>query len=197
LFGKTLQEANFAPNSQKNKPCLYLNHSIRSTFCTWTLKQPRLLVILKNSAMNFRICGRTSARACSNKAELQQDDIAYAFGERAGIYAEFGKIICISVGFMTRQPGSDEPVLRLKSFTNHVEGALLDDFSELLNKHFSNPEKFAVCGHNIREFDIPYICRRMLVNQMPLPRVLDIAGKKPWEVKHLLDTLEMWKFWRS
>lgn len=128
------------------------------------------------------------------QAELQQDDIAYAFGERAGIYAEFGKIICISVGFMTRQPGSNEPVLRLKSFTNHVEGALLDDFTDLLNKHFNNPEKFAVCGHNIREFDIPYICRRMLVNQMPLPRVLDIAGKKPWEVKHLLDTLEMWKF---
>ena len=100
------------------------------------------------------------------QAELQQDDIAYAFGERAGIYAEFGKIICISVGFMTRQPGSNEPVLRLKSFTNHVEGALLDDFTDLLNKHFNNPEKFAVCGHNIREFDIPYICRRMLVNQI-------------------------------
>ena len=126
--------------------------------------------------------------------EIGLDKIASDFTERAGIYSEFGKIICISVGFMTRQPGNSEPVLRLKSFTNHVEGALLDDFSDLLNKHFNNPDKFAICGHNIKEFDIPYICRRMLVNQLPLPKMLDIAGKKPWEVKHLLDTLEMWKF---
>ena len=84
--------------------------------------------------------------------------------------------------------------MRLKSFANHMESGLLDDFSELLNKHFSNPEKFAICGHNIKEFDVPYICRRMLINQLPLPRMIDIAGKKPWETKHFLDTLEMWKF---
>ncbi|MBL7827684.1 MAG: ribonuclease H-like domain-containing protein [Saprospiraceae bacterium] len=126
--------------------------------------------------------------------EIEYDEMADAFQQRAGIFSEFGKIICISVGFMTRQPGTNEPVLRLKSFTNHVEGALLDDFSDLLSKHFNNPDKFAICGHNIKEFDIPYICRRMLVNQLPLPRMLDIAGKKPWELKHFLDTLEMWKF---
>lgn len=128
------------------------------------------------------------------KEEIQYDDMSGAFSERAGIYSEFGKIICISAGFLTRQPDGSEPVLRLKSYSNHVEGALLDGFSDLLNRHFSNPDKFAICGHNIKEFDIPYICRRMMVNQLPLPRLLDIAGKKPWEVKHLLDTLEMWKF---
>ena len=95
---------------------------------------------------------------------------------------------------MTKQPGSAEPLLRLKSYANHVEASALDDFSDLLSKHFNNPDKFALCGHNIREFDIPYICRRMLINQLPLPRMVDIAGKKPWETKHLLDTLEMWKF---
>lgn len=126
--------------------------------------------------------------------ELEFDEIAETYNTRAGIYSEFGKIICISVGFLTRQPGSNEPILRLKSFSNHMEASLLEDFSELLNKHFNNPEKFAICGHNIKEFDIPYICRRMLVNQLPLPRMLDIAGKKPWETKHLLDTLELWKF---
>jgi len=126
--------------------------------------------------------------------ELEYDEIADTFHTRAGIYAEFGKIICISVGFMTRQTGSDEPLLRLKSYHSHTEAALLDDFSELLSKHFNNPDKFALCGHNIKEFDIPYICRRMLVNQLPMPRLLDIAGKKPWETKHLLDTMEMWKF---
>ncbi len=126
--------------------------------------------------------------------ELEFDEIADQYGQRAGIYAEFGKIVCISVGFLTRQPESNEPLLRLKSYANHMEAGLLDDFSELLNKHFNNPDKFAICGHNIKEFDIPYICRRMLVNQLPFPRMLDIAGKKPWETKHLLDTMELWKF---
>ncbi len=126
--------------------------------------------------------------------ELEYDEIAEAYNTRAGIYSEFGKIICVSVGFLTRQAGTTEPLLRLKSYTSHVEAALLDDFSELLTRHFNSPEKFALCGHNIKEFDIPYICRRMLVNQLPLPKMLDIAGKKPWETKHLLDTMEMWKF---
>lgn len=126
--------------------------------------------------------------------ELDYDEIAEVYQTRAGIYSEYGKIICISVGFLTRQPGSSEPLLRLKSFTNHVEAALLEDFSELLDKHFSSPDRFALLGHNIKEFDIPYICRRMLVNQVPLPKMLDIAGKKPWETKHLMDTLEFWKF---
>lgn len=125
--------------------------------------------------------------------ELEYDEIAEAFNTRAGIYAEFGKIICISVGYLTKNQG-EEPVLRLKSFANHIEANLLEDFSEVLNRHFNNPERFAICGHNIREFDIPYICRRILVNQLPLPRMLDIAGRKPWETKHLLDTMEMWKF---
>lgn len=126
--------------------------------------------------------------------ELEYDEIAEAYRTRSGIYSEFGKIICVSVGFLTRQPGNADPLLRLKSYTSHIEAALLDDFSELLTRHFNSPEKFALCGHNIKEFDIPYICRRMLVNQLPLPKMLDIAGKKPWESKHLLDTMEMWKF---
>lgn len=126
--------------------------------------------------------------------EVTYDEMAELFSDRAGIYAEFAKIVCISVGFLTRQPGSDEPLLRLKSFSNHLEASLLDDFSEVLSKHFNNPDKHALCGHNIREFDIPYICRRMMINQLPLPKMIDIGGKKPWETKHLLDTLEMWKF---
>ena len=126
--------------------------------------------------------------------EMQYDEMAETFRTRAGIYAEFGKIVCISVGFLTRQPDKPEPLLRLKSFTNHVEASLLEDFSELLDKHFNNPDKFAICGHNIKEFDVPYICRRLMVNQLPFPRMLDIAGRKPWETKHLLDTMEMWKF---
>lgn len=126
--------------------------------------------------------------------ELAYDEIAEAFNTRAGIFAEFGQIVCISVGFLTRGTDGGLPLLRLKSFTSQTEAHLLEDFSELLSKHFNNSDRFALCGHNIKEFDIPYICRRMLVNQLPLPRLLDIAGRKPWETRHLLDTLEMWKF---
>jgi len=126
--------------------------------------------------------------------EIEQDELEELFKTRAGIYSEYGKIICISVGFLTRQQDSKEPILRLKSFSNHLEATVIEDFADLLDKHFNSPEKFAICGHNIKEFDVPYICRRSLINQLPLPKMLDIAGKKPWETKHLLDTLEMWKF---
>ncbi|MFZ4634898.1 MAG: 3'-5' exonuclease [Saprospiraceae bacterium] len=128
------------------------------------------------------------------ETEIEYDEMAELFAERAGIYAEFGRIICISVGFLTKGAEGEKPVMRVKSFANTIEASLLEDFSELLAKHFNNPDRFAMCGHNIKEFDVPYICRRMLVNQLPLPRMLDIAGRKPWETKHLLDTLEMWKF---
>jgi DNA polymerase elongation subunit (family B) len=109
---------------------------------------------------------------------------------RAGIYAEFGKIVCISTGFITIEDG--ERKLRLKSFFDDDEKKLLKDFNELLNSHF-NSDDYYLCGHNGKEFDYPYIARRMLVNGIKLPKLLDIAGKKPWEVKHL-DTLELWKF---
>ncbi len=107
--------------------------------------------------------------------------------QRAGIYAEFGKIVCISVGFIT--VNGSERILREKSYAGHDEKVLLNDFAAMLNK---NSRKF-LCGHNIKEFDIPYIARRMLINGITLPASLNIAGKKPWEV-NFIDTLELWKF---
>ena len=105
---------------------------------------------------------------------------------RAGIYAEFGKIVCISVGFIH----SGE--IRLKSFYSHNEKELLQDFSELLTGFFGRNDQL-LCAHNGKEFDFPYIARRSLINGLPLPHLLDIAGKKPWEIQHL-DTMELWKF---
>jgi len=109
---------------------------------------------------------------------------------RAGIYAEFGKIICISAGFLNRN-GSGWS-FRVKSFYGHDEKQLLSDFSILLNSSFSDTGK-ALCAHNGKEFDFPYIGRRILINELSLPFILDLAGKKPWEVNHL-DTMELWKF---
>ncbi len=105
---------------------------------------------------------------------------------RAGIYSEFGKIICISIGYF-----HDEG-FRMKSFANDDESILLTEFSNLLNnKKFTN--KWNVCAHNGKEFDFPYITRRMLILGIPIPPLLNINGKKPWETP-FLDTMEMWKF---
>ena len=110
--------------------------------------------------------------------------------ERAGIFAEFGKVICISVGYIKEK---NPFAFRVKSFFGDDEKALLSEFSAMLSK-FSNSRKDAVlCAHNGKEFDYPFIARRMIVNRLILPALLDNAGKKPWEVK-LLDTMDLWKF---
>jgi len=116
---------------------------------------------------------------------------------RAGIYAEFGKIICISCGVLQGADGHKKIVL--KSFYGDDEKLLLHQFSEMLNKWSAGEQKF-LCAHNGKEFDFPYLCRRMIINNLPIPSLLNIAGKKPWEVTHQpwevthLDTLELWKF---
>jgi len=109
---------------------------------------------------------------------------------KAGIYAEFGKIICISCGFI--QGSGDQKRMVLKSFYGENESVLLFEFSEMLRK-WSGGEQRYLCAHNGKEFDFPYLCRRLVINNIPIPQLLNIAGKKPWEVSHL-DTMELWKF---
>ncbi len=106
--------------------------------------------------------------------------------ERAAIYAEFGKIICISVGFF------NENRFRLKSFYGHDEKALLTEFANMLDRYYAFPEA-QLCAHNGKEFDFPFLARRMMVNGIKIPRVLQVAGKKPWET-NFIDTMELWKF---
>lgn len=109
---------------------------------------------------------------------------------RAGIYAEFGKVICISVGIFRAY--DDHFQFRVKSFYNDDEHIVLNDFSNLLNSRFDN-NRFLLAAHNGKEFDFPYLSRRMTIHGMKLPLLLDTPGKKPWEVPHL-DTMELWKF---
>jgi 3'-5' exonuclease len=110
--------------------------------------------------------------------------------QRAGIFAEFGKIICICAGYFYEN--GDGLAFKVKAFYGDDETELLCDFSDTLNKSFSS-EDHMLCGHNSKEFDFPYIARRCLVNGLPIPYLLDNGGKKPWEVQ-LLDTMDMWKF---
>jgi predicted PolB exonuclease-like 3'-5' exonuclease len=109
---------------------------------------------------------------------------------RAGIFAEFGKIICICTGMIGLQ--DEKRVLRLKSFYAADERTLLLEFADLVNR-LSQKKEIDLCAHNGREFDFPYIARRMLINRLTLPALFDIAGKRPWEIRHI-DTLELWKF---
>ena len=109
---------------------------------------------------------------------------------RAGIYAEFGKIICISCGVF--QGNNPERRLVIKSFCNDDEKELLETFIGMLNKWSGGEAKY-LCAHNGKEFDFPYLCRRMLVHQLSIPSILNCVGKKPWEVPHF-DTMELWKF---
>lgn len=125
------------------------------------------------------------------KSQYQRKDefTPEEFYERAGIWAEFGKIVCISVGYFNVQ--GDTRAFRVTSFHGD-EITILKDFKNLLISHFSEA-KHLLCAHNGKEFDFPYIARRMIIHSIELPYKLNLFGKKPWEVPHL-DTLELWKF---
>ena len=118
------------------------------------------------------------------KPEQSPDD----FYKKAGIMAEFGQIICISFGIFYEQ--NNIQYLRIKSIYGEDENKILKDFSELLSKQIPT---LIFCAHNGKEFDYPYLCRRMLVNEIEIPAQLQVSGKKPWEVNHI-DTMELWKF---
>lgn len=125
-----------------------------------------------------------------SKSFRTQDQTPGEAYERAGIYSEFGKIICISVGVITEK---NPYRFRIKSFYGDNEKLLLSEFSGMLVKFSGNSREAMLCAHNGREFDFPYIARRMIINKLLIPPILDNAGKKPWEVK-VLDTMDLWKF---
>lgn len=121
---------------------------------------------------------------------LRKEGISTAdFYERAGIWAEFGKVICISAGYFKDAACME---YRLRSFYAEDERELLSEFKSFAEARFSSKSSL-FCAHNGKEFDFPYLARRMLINRIVLPDILNLFGKKPWEVRHL-DTLEMWKF---
>lgn len=127
--------------------------------------------------------------------EFDSDDTraSQLYFDKGGIFAEFSKVVCISVGLLSIK-GDKIKSLRLRSYFGHDEAKLLSSFADVLNKHFNRTNRNSLCGHNLREFDVPFICRRMLLNGIKLPALLNIPGKRPWQTPHLIDTLEYWKF---
>jgi len=128
--------------------------------------------------------------ASKTQYQRKEEFTPEAFYDRAGIWAEFGKIVCISVGYFTHFKSEDSK-FRITSFYGE-EVKLLEDFKNLLDKHFNKPQH-VLCAHNGKEFDFPYIARRMIINQVSLPEKLNLFGKKPWEIAHL-DTMDLWRF---
>ena len=119
--------------------------------------------------------------------EAETPEVLY---QRAGIFAEFGKIVCISTGMVGVQ--NEKRVLRLKSFFPTEEKELLETFADLITR-LCEKREIDLCAHNGKEFDFPFISRRLLIQGIRLPRIFDNAGKRPWEVRHI-DTLELRKF---
>ncbi|MFK7833290.1 MAG: 3'-5' exonuclease [Winogradskyella sp.] len=140
---------------------------------------------------NFSDLDATKQDLWDAKSHYQRKEefTAEEFYDRAGIWAEFGKIICISVGYFKME--GESRTFRVSSFYGD-EIKLLKEFKNLLISHFS-ANKHLLCAHNGKEFDFPYIARRMIIHNIELPYKLNLFGKKPWEVPHL-DTLELWKF---
>ncbi|MDG1037320.1 MAG: 3'-5' exonuclease [Polaribacter sp.] len=141
---------------------------------------------------NWKILSKKTQELFEQKTQYQRKDefTAEEFYNRAGIWAEFGKIICISVGYFVEVEKKRQ--LRLRSFFGDDEYKLLTEFKVLLDTHFAKKSNL-LCAHNGKEFDFPFLSRRMIIHQIELPKKLNLFGKKPWEVPHL-DTLEMWKF---
>jgi len=144
--------------------------------------------------LDFHQLDETTKRLWEHKSATLRKDGQTPDGvyERAGIYAEFGKIICISVGFAYYLSGG-QLAFRIKSCFGDDESQLLLEFSEILNRFAAQHSNMQLCAHNGKEFDFPYIARRMLINGIRLPAQLDTAGKKPWEVP-FIDTMELWRF---
>ena len=149
---------------------------------------------LEGLSEDFQELWKIKARQLARNTDEEEPDYAALYKGRAAIFAEFGKIVCISVGVVYRDKDDQRLKVRLKSFASENEKELLYAFSQMVFKFYNNPSKHGFCGHNSKEFDIPYICRRMVVHQLPLPTPFNISGKKPWETSHILDTMEMWKF---
>lgn len=145
---------------------------------------PQLPLYDKLPAQTQKLWDKKAARM------LEEGETAADVYQRAGIYSEFGKIICISVGFITLK--DNKTVIRIKSFAGHDERQVIGDFNVMVTKYFNSSDSF-LCAHNGKEFDFPYIARRSLILGLQIPACLDTRGLKPWEVRHF-DTLELWRF---
>jgi 3'-5' exonuclease len=149
-------------------------------------------VVADYSMLNAPLQHEWLRKAKNLRNEDINADPEKAFAQRAGVYSEFAKVVCIGIGSFAL---SKERVwqLRLKAISGNDEQALLTTFVNVVQRMHAGGTTVRYCGHNIKEFDLPFLSRRCIINQIGLPQSLDTQGKKPWEVSHL-DTMDMWRF---
>ena len=135
---------------------------------------------------NYNDLNETSKELWNKKWQYNKDISPEQQYQKAGIYAEFAKVVVIGLGYY------HQGKFRVKAIASPNEVEILNEFSDLLKQHF-NSSSHLLCAHNGKEFDFPFLCRRFLINNLPLPKTLQIQGLKPWEVKHI-DTMDLWKF---
>ncbi len=154
-----------------------------------TVSSSKTFSDLSNSMQQFWAKKAQTLSKYEDSHHSDYNEIMYS--SKAGIFAEFSKIVCISIGAFFRKDG--ELHFKVKSFKNNDEADLIAEFFQLMEEKYSDNEVI-LCGHNIREFDIPFICRRALVNRKRIPELFNFMGKKPWEITKVIDTMEIWKF---
>lgn len=125
--------------------------------------------------------------------EFSQCSDAELYTGRAGIYAEFAKLVCITVGSISHT-GRKAHRFSLRSFYSSDEAELLESFMTFMDELMSRKRFDCFCGHNIREFDVPFVSRRFLVNGVKLPTWMNFRNKRPWQIKNLVDTMDLWRF---
>ena len=168
---------------------LFLDIETVSAHSSYEELSPRMQELWNKKARSFQ------------DSKTGEPSAAQLYGQRAGIYAEFAKVVCISCGYLRieKNPsGSSEPLLKVKSFYGADEKRILQEFGKMLNDwafdHNGKPHKNrTLCAHNGKEFDFPFLGRRFLVQGIPLPYMLNLQGMKPWEVPYI-DTMQLWKF---
>jgi uncharacterized protein YprB with RNaseH-like and TPR domain len=147
-----------------------------------------LFIDIETVALTYKYndLDETSKELWNKKWQYSRDTSPEEQYNKAGIYAEFAKVVCIGLGYYHQNK------FRIKTISSTNEVEILNQFAELLKSHF-NTYSHLLCAHNGKEFDFPFLCRRFLINNLPLPKILQIQGLKPWEVKHI-DTMDLWKF---
>jgi 3'-5' exonuclease len=115
------------------------------------------------------------------------------YQEKAGIMAEFGRIVCIGSGYFSEDKTTRKALFKVRAVAGEDEKALLTEWIGMVDKFHALFPAFRFVGHNIKEFDVPYICRRLMALGLPLPKYLQISGMKPWET-NLVDTMHQWRF---
>jgi len=142
----------------------------------------------------FDLLDQTWKQLWEEKTQRSLPDFTSAaefYPQRAGVMAEFAKIVCISMGYFHKQ--GNQLQLRIKSFYGDDEKSVLQNFITTVNQIDTKNSKWCFAGHNIKEFDIPFICRRLLINNLPLPAYLDFQNMKPWDT-NIVDTFQYWRF---